>query len=148
MCSDKSFVENLTVEGPFATSDHHIIRFSLVVNKEVGTDCKISNNYFKADYNKIREYVKSREWENLIDNSDIEKSWTAIKEELLNVRNNFVPTNKQNKNKCKWVTKEVARCRRAKKKAWNNYVKSGKNLQLYQQYVNKRKQCTAVNKKQ
>ena len=147
LCSDKSFVENLTVEEPFATSDHHIIRFSLVVNKEVATYCKISYNYFKADYNKIREYVKSREWGNLIDNSDVEKSWTALKEELLNVRNNFVPTNKQNKNKCKWVTKEVVRCRRAKKKAWNKYVKSGKNLQLYQQYVNKRKQCTVVNKK-
>ena len=147
LCSDSSFVQNVTVEEPFATSDHHIIRFDLLVSKELAKDSTETYNYFKADYNKIRDYAKSRNWENLVDCNDVDKIWMALKTELLNIRNEFVPKHKRNKNKCKWVNREVTACRRAKKKAWNRYVKSGKNLQLYQQYVIKRRQCTAVNKK-
>jgi len=147
LCSDVSFVQNLTVGEPFATSDHQIIRFDLVVNKEVNRDSAVTYNYFKVDYNKIRDHIKSREWKNLIDSTDVEKSWCALKNELLTIRDIFVPRRKRNKNKCKWVTTEVIRCRRAKKKAWNNYITSGKKLQMYQQYVNKRKQCVVVNKK-
>jgi Reverse transcriptase (RNA-dependent DNA polymerase)/Endonuclease-reverse transcriptase len=145
-CSDASFVQNLTVGEPFDTSDHQIIRFELVVSKEDIKDSAIVYNYFKADYNKIREYVKRRDWENLIDISDVEKSWCSLKNELLTVRNEFVPKNKRNKNKCKWVTKEVVRCRKAKKSAWNKYVQSNKNMQMYQYYVTKRKQCAVVNR--
>ena len=107
----------------------------------------LAYNYFKADYNKMRDYAKLRNWGNLVDCKDVDKIWLALKSELLNLRNEFVPKLKRNKNKCKWVNREVVACRRAKKKAWNRYVKSGKNVQLYQQYVIKRRQCAAVNKK-
>ena len=147
LCSDTSFVQNVTVGEPFATSDHQIIRFDLVVSKEVNKSSVLGYNYFKADYNEIRDNVMLRTWENLINDTDVEKSWKLLKNELLDVRNAFVSINRQNKNKSKWVTKEVVRCRRAKKKAWNKYVKSGKILQLYQQYNNKLKQCAVVNKK-
>ena len=147
LCSDTSFVQNLTVGEPFATSDHQIIRFDLVVSKEINKCSMLGYNYFKADYNKIRDYAKLRDWEHLITNTNVEENWNSLKKELLDIRNVFVPKTKRSKNKSKWVTKEVVKCRRAKKKAWNKYVKSGKNLQLYQQYVNKRRQCSLVNKK-
>jgi hypothetical protein len=147
LCSDISFVQNLKVGEPFATSDHQIIRFDLMVSKEVTKENAITYSYFKADYGKIREYASERHWEDLVDNSDVDKSWLAIKSELLDIRNKFVPKLKQNKNKCKWVNREVVTCRRAKKKAWNRYVNSGKKVEMYQQYVIRRRQCAAVNKK-
>jgi hypothetical protein len=145
--SDAIFIQNLTVGEPFASSDHQIICFDLLVNKESTSADNVAYNYFKADYNKMRDYAKLRNWGNLIDSKDVEKIWLTLKSELLNVRNKFVPKRRQNKNKCKWVTREVVTCRKAKKKAWNQYIKSGKNLQLYQHYVFKRRQCVAVNKK-
>jgi hypothetical protein len=50
------------------------------------------------------------------------------------VRNKFVPKLKKNKNKCKWVTKEVVKLRKAKVKAWNNYIKSGRDKLLFDTY--------------
>ena len=147
LCSETSIVQNLKVGEPFATSDHHIIRFDLLVSKELTQDNTVAYNYFKADYNKIRDYAKSKNWANLVDCKNIDSIWMELKSELLNIRNEFVPKLTRNKNKCKWVNREVVTCRRAKKKAWNRYVNSGRNLQLYQQYVIKRRQCAAVNKK-
>ena len=147
LCSDVSFVQNLTVGEPFFTSDHQIIQYDLMVSKESTNDDKVAYNYFKADYNKMRDSAKLRNWANLADCKDVDKIWLTLKSDLLNLRNEFVPKHRRNKNKCKWVNKEVVTCRRAKKKAWNRYVNSGKNMQLYQQYVIKRRQCAAVNKK-
>ena len=62
LCSENSIVQNLTVGEPFATSDHQIIRFDLIVSKELATENTVAYNYFKADYDKIRDYAKSRNW--------------------------------------------------------------------------------------
>ena len=147
LCSDINFVQNLTVGEPFATSDHQIVRFDLIVTKEKTKENKVMYNYLKADYDKIRDCARSRNWENIVDKNDVEKSWCALKSEILKLRNEFVPNRKRNKNKCKWVTREVVTCRRAKKKAWNRYIKSGKQNQFHQQYINKRRQCDTVNRK-
>ena len=147
LCSEINIVQNLTIGEPFANSDHQIIRFNLIVAKEKTKDNTINYNYFKADYEKIRDYAKSRNWEKLVDKNDIEKSWLVLKSEIIQIRNEIVPKRKRNKNKCKWINKEVVACRRAKKKAWNKYIKYGKNVNIYQQYVSKRKQCATVNRK-
>ena len=119
----------------------------MLVSTELSKDNTVAYNYFRADYIKIRNYAHSRNWENIADCNDVDEIWIWLKSELLNIRNEFVPKLRQNKNKCKWVNNEVTACRRAKKKAWNRYVKSGKNLDLYQLYVAKLRQCAAVNKK-
>ena len=46
LCSDISFVQNLTVGEPFGTSDHQIIRFDLVVSKESAKDDNVSIQLF------------------------------------------------------------------------------------------------------
>ena len=49
-------------------------------------------------------------------------------------------------NKCKGVTKRVTRFRKAKKKAWNNYINSGKDSSLYEVYKEKLKILIKENK--
>ena len=147
LCSDSNFVQNLTVGEPFVTSDHHIIRFDLIVSKNKELGIVPGYNYFKADYDKIRDHATKRNWDLVVDGNSVEESWNKIKTELINLRDEFVPKNKKRKNKCKWVTKRVVTFRRAKKKAWNNYVKSGKNFNLYKKYVVKLKDSVQVNNK-
>jgi hypothetical protein len=146
LTSENSFVQNLVVGEPFANSDHQIIRFQLACSKDLTQENSLGYNYFKADYNVIRDYAKSRNWESIIECNDLETSWHDIKTELIDMRNKFVPNNKKSKNKCKWVTKKVVRCRKAKKKAWNNYIQNGRNMQLYSTYLSKLKESVKANK--
>ena len=130
----------------FETSDHQVIRFNFVISKEVKQETKTIFNYFRADYDKMRDCVKSRAWDTVFNSSDIEKNWAFLKTELLTLRDQFVTNRKKIDRKCKWVTREVVRCREAKKKAWNNYVRSGKNRLLYDIYISKLRESVKVNK--
>ena len=78
---------------------------------------------------------------------DVDEIWKEIKVNLSDIRVKFIELKKKSKNKCKWVTKRVTRFRRAKKKAWNNYINSGKDTVLYEVYKKKLKDSINENKK-
>jgi hypothetical protein len=135
--SDMSMINNLTVGEPFETSDHQMIRFELTGKRSVVDSNTTSYNYFKANYTEVRNFMRERNW-NLIPNSDdVNNCWKAVRSEIILVRDRFVPKFKKCKNKCKWVTKEVVRLRKAKVKAWNNYIKSGRDRLLFEVYKSK-----------
>src|SRR3981081_3231975 len=67
----------------------------------------------------------------------VDSYWNSIKDKLMEIRDKFIPKYKKKRNKCKWVTKEVEKCRKEKTKAWNNYIKSGRNHLLFEIYKSK-----------
>ena len=62
--SEENMIENLTVGELFESSDHQIIRWTVITCKEniEPGDNQKSFNYFKADYNKIREEADIIDW--------------------------------------------------------------------------------------
>ena len=71
------------------------------------------------------------------DDKGVDSYWNSIKDKLMEIRDKFIPKYKKKRNKCKWVTKEVEKCRKEKTKAWNNYIKSGRNHLLFEIYKSK-----------
>ena len=60
-------VEDLEVGELFGTSDHQIIRWKFVAGKEnIKIVNKIVLNYFKADYDKMREDAMLVDWSEII----------------------------------------------------------------------------------
>ncbi|MDW3615035.1 MAG: reverse transcriptase family protein, partial [Nitrososphaeraceae archaeon] len=148
LSSDSNVVQNVEVGEPFSTSDHQVIRFELVVGKEKKKESKKSFNYFKADYDKMRDSLKAEGICDLLDdNCTVEEYWDTIRNELIALRDKYVPNSKKCKNKCKWVTRKVTRCRKAKKKAWNKYIRSGKDEHARNDYLVKLKESVKVNNK-
>jgi hypothetical protein len=148
LSSDDSIVQKLQVGEPFESSDHQIIRLEIVcAKKELNKTLKIYD-YFKPDYNEIRKYAESLNWEPkseaIID--EVNVRWEIIKANLTDIREKFINLKKKSKNKCKWVTKRVTRFRKAKKKAWNKYINSGKDSSLYEVYKEKLKISINENK--
>jgi len=147
ICSDENMIESINVAEPFETSDHQLIRFKLISSRDKVDKNQINFNYFKANYNEIREYIKTRNWENSIVGADAEILCTKIKTELLEIRDKFVPKSTSAKrNKSKWVTKTVTRFRKAKTEAWDNYVNSGRDESLYEIYKMKLNESVRENK--
>ena len=146
-CSESGYVKNLQVAEPFSTNDHQTIKFMLLLGKNKTLKEQTTYNYFKADYNLIGACAKAKGWEHMSESISTEDFWKKLRGDLLELRDQFVPKHRPKIGKCKWVTKAVARCRLAKKKAWNDYVKSGKNTNLYYKYLQKLQDCVKVNKK-
>jgi len=141
LVSDNDLINSVEVGEPFVTSDHNIIRFELI------TECTIDNkvnkpvfNYFKADYDLIRNEIKILDLDSAIDKNCVESFWKTLKSEIIKVRDKYVGLKKSTKNKKqKWVTQKVIRSRRAKVKAWKAYRESNKNPELYIRYKDKLK---------
>jgi ribonucleases P/MRP protein subunit RPP40 len=149
LSSDSNLIENVRVGEPFETSDHQIIRFNLVGNKVLDRVIKKSFNYFKADYNKIRGHARAMNWDTNLSLTNLEDSWAKLKGDLIEIRNKFVPVNKPIRcmPKCKWVTRKVTKLRKAKKKAWNNYIRSGRDGKVYEIYKCKLNKSVQENKR-
>ena len=148
LSSDDSIVQKLQVGEPFESSDHQVIRFELICEKRTLEKNLKIYDYFKADYNEIRKYAESLNWGsiNKLNINSVDEIWAEIKTNLADVKDKFINLKRKTKNKCKWVTKRVTRFRNAKKKAWNNYIKSGKESSLYEVYKKKLKVSINENK--
>ena len=139
-------IEELNVGEPFGTSDHQIIRCKLVVLKcnEI-PDSKPLLNYFKADYNAIREKLKADYLFGKIREKNIEEYWSFLKNEIEEIKVEFIPLRQKSRGKCSWSTRETTKCRRAKVKAWTKFCKL-RSVDAYQKYKLKLNKATAANK--
>jgi len=144
LCSDPSLIDNISVDEPFETSDHQIVTFSLATRELSRKQTKQIYNYFKADYDQMRQYARNKNWGSL-DGITAEEIWTKLHGDVIEIRNKFVPLSKPKTSKCKWVTRRVKKLRVAKKRAWLNYIKSGKDIKFYEIYKEKLRKSVQEN---
>ena len=141
LSTEENMVQDLEVGEPFGNSDHCIIRWKLAINKEIDVEKKM-HNYFKADYDKIREEAKGIDWMDLIEEDSINKDWENVKATLDKLKTDYIPIRRQSRNKCKWANRKTTKCRRAKEKAWKKY-RMLKDDVTYDKY---KKKLSAANK--
>ena len=127
--SDKNLVERVVVREHLGTSDHNMIEFDLVAKKCIKDTHVQHFNFHKANYKLITEAAVSKHWEEItLDSAN--DLWLSIKNYIVMIRNELVPRASKRKFECKWTTKASRKCRRAKIKAWNKYINSGKEPTL------------------
>src|SRR5215469_12502781 len=78
--SDTDMVNQLDVGEPFETSDHNIIRFNLQVHeKQKDTPMRTNFNYFKTDYDIVRQDLIKLDWNSITDTDNVEAIWCGLK---------------------------------------------------------------------
>jgi hypothetical protein len=153
LTTDKYLIDNVRVGEPFGTSDHNVVRFSINISKEKIYNNNAMPNYFKANYDEIRNFINetyieenSNETENENSNEcDIEEYWKKFSVTLEIAKKNFIPVKSIGIKKSLWVTKKVVKLRRAKNKAWKKY-KVNPTKELYEKYKKKLKLSNSRNK--
>ena len=135
--SEEDLITSVLVGEPFETNDHQMIRFELVGRRSTDNNLETNYNYFKADYGRIKPCMQDIQCVATEDGKGVDSYWNSIKDKLMEIRDKFIPKYKKKRNKCKWVTKEVEKRRKEKTKAWNNYIKSGRNHLLFEIYKSK-----------
>lgn len=146
LTSEENMIDNVTVGEPFGSSDHQIIRFDFIACKESSTAETKTHDYFKADYEQMREDSKIINWEGKGMGVDVEVDWNCFKLEIAKLRDKYVPYKQNRNNKCRWVNKSVIKSRRAKNKAWVKYTDSGRRPDMYDKYLLKLKKCSKINR--
>jgi hypothetical protein len=65
-------VQNLNVGEPFETSDHQQIRWKLISNRDKVEKNLANFNYFKANYEEVRAFIKTKTWDSSLVGADVE----------------------------------------------------------------------------
>ncbi len=136
-------VQNIEIGENFANSDHQIIRFNIAMSIFNETNKKYFN-YSKGDFFKAVRLAANINW-NVIVLSNVEEGWQKLNEILLNIREKCVPLIQSKRSKCKWSTRKVIKCRRAKIKAWEKYCGT-QTVEAYDRYKLKRNLAQQVNR--
>jgi hypothetical protein len=145
LTSEENMVENLTVGEPFSTSDHQIIRWDFTACKGAQSKKGVAEknyDYFKADYDKMRDDYKGMNWSRSVYNGSIELAWNDFRNSMETLRDKWVPEKRSKNVKSKWVNKIVIRCRRAKEKSWCKYQMQ-KTEENYEEYKIKLRKAVA-----
>jgi hypothetical protein len=117
-CSDR--ILNVINAGRLGRSDHSIIKITV----DAKFKSKKSNQYRylwnKANFNGMKLELSNRAWQYNI-NMDVESDWNEIKVTLMELTENYVPKVLPRTNdRPKWLTSEIVRMVRQKKRAWKN----------------------------
>jgi len=99
LCSDDSIVQKVTVGEPFESSDHQVIRFELNFKKNDGSAKVQTYDYFKTDYNEVREFCESLDMNSTVKSHlhNVEEIWNKLKKDFITVRNKFIKLKKVSK---------------------------------------------------
>lgn len=89
-------ISDLQYLAPLGASDHALLTFQFHCYSETNPQKKKIFLYNRGDYNAMRTALTRREWANNIEEAtrhlDTEATWKLIKEKILELREEFIPT--------------------------------------------------------
>ena len=116
-CPDK--IISITDEGRIGKSDHCIIKLEMRVNMINKTARPKRPNWSKADIPGLMTHLRNLEWANIFSAQGTEEMWNILRKTLDDAVELFVPSSTiRAPGQPKWLTREVIRLVRRKKRAY------------------------------
>ena len=92
MTTEANMVENTQVIEHFGNSDHNIVVWNLVLTTYITDKMHKKSCFYKANYVGMRDYLSKINWDDILQNKDVENMWTAFMEVLNNaIEDIYVP---------------------------------------------------------
>ena len=105
--------------GRIGRSDHHALNIEMKV-KVSNKNVKVSRaNWTKADVQGLQRYLGEVNWQNNLAGKSVEEAWDNFRNTLDTATAKFVPNSTiRAANTPKWLTREIVKLVRKKKRAW------------------------------
>ena len=123
--SEANMVEDLKVIEHFATSDHNMVEFNLLVKSKVHDVLIYKYNFSKGNYDDIRNNLSEIDWVELFDGKDTITCYDIFCGELKRLIDDYVPKIKsKTKKRCLWLDRNVLKVIKRRNKKWSLYSRS------------------------
>ena len=143
--NEEFMVENISGIAPLGKSDHIGVVWTYVCSSgiELSDNHHTSLNFGKGDYNSMKQYFRSINWEEEMQNLNCDDAWQFLKEKFEFGVKDYVPLKKPKKKyKPRWMTSKVKKAVKKKYALYQKYRKS----QQYQDYLDYKKQNNRTRK--
>jgi len=124
-------VEDLQVIEHLGTSDHNMEEFNIVAELEVEANNVPRHCFYKADYNKIQQFLSTIAWGELFDGKNANEMWCIFKEKLNQAIHDFIPLAASNRRgNVSGSNYEVKRAIRKRNKKWKKFSETKSHMDL------------------
>ena len=121
----EEIIEDLKIGDKLGASDHASIVFDVLCDIERNDPQNMRPNFYKADYNSIRDYLKTVEWNEMYE-LNTEDSWKFFMTKINYCIEKHVPVKRTNTKfkKPKWMDQYCVRKVKKKYHAWKRFTYS------------------------
>lgn len=136
-------VVNISIEPPLGSSDHCIISAKYnCYNEQHSEDVQHNYSYYNGDFNAMREELGQLDWQQCLNNKNVQQSWDTIRNKINGLIEKHVPKKRYlSSKKPAWYGRDIGNISKLKKKAWSNYKKNP-SPELWAQYTKQRNLLT------
>ena len=104
--------------GRLGKSDHVILEMEIGVENRREEDEKEYHDWRKADWHQIRRDIREEDWRREMEGKTVDGAWKHLKKMEETVEKNGPKKRRKNKNRPPWLTQEIVRKIRKKKRLW------------------------------
>src|SRR6218665_1637188 len=116
--SDENMIENASVGEHFNTSDCQVVRWGLVMEQTHEVKAYLKRpNFFKADYDLVRNRLKETNLESAIRGLEVNDAWKKFNGIMREIIEKNIPNYKRANKRRPWVTREVHKQEKGKEQS-------------------------------
>ena len=137
-------VSDVTHEAPLGRSDHVSITCTVNADLKSTTTPRSAYNYSKADYHKMKELLRDKDWNSLLENKSVQEISDILDQTYNNLVDECVPkyTFKSSQaSKPIWMNLNAFKKMKRKYSGWIRFLNT-KQGETYQEYKQKRNEST------
>ena len=124
-------IDNICEVGRLGRSDHSMIQFSLRIAPKLVSSRRKMVNWKRANWDRIRKGLEDTIWPTTGDTRTAEETWQLLRRRVEELTKESVPECDFKARKSDWMTGEILREIRRKRRLWKG-VKSGGNREDYE----------------
>ena len=125
-------VDEICEAGRLGKSDHTVITVKVSIGVSLEPE-KSMPDWKRADWDAMREELRTGDWLQQLKRSGAARAWEILRAKMENMIEKYVPERrKRNNNRPAWMTQEILRAIRRKKRIWRT-VRGGQITEEYRE---------------
>ena len=135
LASSQELVSGVKSEGYLGKADHQMLTVDLVGPPKNNDSIEMIQDWSRADMDKLKEKLRNTDWNIVGEGKSGTEEWESFKEILEKAVEECVPMKKRRRgNRPLWMTKNVMRLIRKKRRMWKHYSSSPTTKSDYSQF--------------
>jgi hypothetical protein len=140
---EDNVVEDIKFTTPLGKSDHVCIEMSYIWTQIENDISHHKHDYWKGDYDRIRDELRTVDWDKELGTKQIDEAWTYFRSRLTSLTQSHVPLKKpvgtKATQKNEWITKGTKKVIKKRDALWKKYREftSERNYKAYKAVRNR-----------
>ena len=142
LVNDSNAIQSIDYLSPVGNSDHSILRFAYNCYIELENENAAKLNYFKGEYEGMREAL-SCDWTETLANMNTEEMVNTFTDKITEAMNKYIPRKRRRKKGNTPLGLEAVKCIRRKHRLWTRYMET-REQSTYREYCKARNKVKSV----